>query len=65
MRFSWTISKQDCQPYSFGALIAYGDDTHEDGIGKEGGREAKKRKKRHKSCRRDVGNGGDLGGKRK
>ena len=24
-----------------------------------------KRKKPHKSCRRDVGNGGDLGGKRK
>ena len=30
-----------------------------------GGREAKKRKKPHKSCRRHVGNGGDLGGKRK
>ena len=33
------------------------------GIG-EGGGEAKKRKKSYKSCRRDVGNGGDLGGKR-
>ena len=31
----------------------------------EGGREAKKRKKPHKTCRRHVGNGGDLGGKRK
>ena len=31
----------------------------------EGGREAKKRKKPHKSCRRHVGNGGDLDGKRK
>ena len=39
-------------------------DGNEDGIG-EGGREAKKRKKPHKSCRRHVGNGGDLGGKRK
>ena len=29
------------------------------------GGEAKKRKKRHKSCRRDVGNGVDLGGKEK
>ena len=28
-------------------------------------REAKKRKKPQKSCRRHVGNGGDLGGKRK
>ena len=37
---------------------------NEDRIG-EGGREAKKRKKLHKSCRRHVGNGGDLGGKRK
>ena len=37
---------------------------NEDRIG-EGGREAKKRKKPHKSCRRHVGNGGDLGGKRK
>ena len=36
---------------------------NEDRIG-EGGREAKKRKKPHKSCRRHVGNGGDLGGKR-
>ena len=33
-----------------------------DGIG-EGGREAKKRKKRHNSVRRHVGNGGDLSGK--
>ena len=31
----------------------------------EGGGETKKRKKPHKSCRRHVGNGGDLGGKRK
>ena len=31
----------------------------------EGGREAKKRKKAHKSYRRHVGNGGDLGVKRK
>ena len=31
----------------------------------EGGREAKKRKKPQNSCRRQVGNGGDLGGKRK
>ena len=30
----------------------------------EGGREAKKRKKPQNSCRRQVGNGGDLGGKR-
>ena len=38
---------------------------NEDRIG-EGGREAKKGKKPHKSCRRhDVGNGGDLSGKRK
>ena len=29
----------------------------------EGGREAKKRKKPQNSCRRHVGNGGDLGGK--
>ena len=36
---------------------------NEDGIG-EGGREAKKRKKSH-NCRRNVGNKGDLGGKRK
>ena len=27
--------------------------THEDGIGEESGREAKKRKEPHKSCRRD------------
>ena len=31
----------------------------------EGGREAKKRKKPQNSCRRHVGNEGDLGGKRK
>ena len=37
---------------------------NEDRIG-EGGGNAKKRKKPHKSCRRHVGNGGDLGGKRK
>ena len=36
---------------------------NEDKIG-EGGGEAKKCKKPHKSCRRHVGNGGDLGGKR-
>ena len=39
-------------------------DSNEDGIG-EGGGGSKKRKKPHKSCRRDVRNGGDLGGKRK
>ena len=37
---------------------------NEDRIG-EGGREAKKRKKQKNSCRRHVGNGGDLGGRRK
>ena len=31
----------------------------------EGGRETKNRQKLHKSCKRDVGNGGDLGGNRK
>ena len=31
----------------------------------EGREEAKKRKKRHKSCRRHVENGGDSGGRRK
>ena len=36
---------------------------NEDRIG-EGGREAKKRKIPQNSCRRQVGNGGDLGGKR-
>ena len=36
---------------------------NEDRIG-EGGGEAKKHKKPHKSCRRHVGNGGDLGRKR-
>ena len=40
------------------------DNGNEDRI-EESGREAKKRKKPHKSCRRYVGNGGDLGGKRK
>ena len=39
-------------------------DGNEDGIG-EGGGKAKKRKKSRKSCRRDVGNGENLGGKRK
>ena len=37
---------------------------NEDRIG-EGGREAKKRKKPHKTCSRHVGNGGDMGRKRK
>ena len=37
---------------------------NEDMIG-EGGGEPKKRNKPHKSCRRHVGNGGELGGKRK
>ena len=37
---------------------------NEDRIG-EGGREAKKSKKPQNSCRRQVENGGDLGGKRK
>ena len=37
---------------------------NEDRIG-EGGREAKNRKRPHKSCRRHVGKGGGLGGKRK
>ena len=36
----------------------------EDRIG-EGGGEAKKLKKPHKTCRHHVGNGGDLGRKRK
>ena len=39
-------------------------DGNEDGIG-EGGREAKKRKKPHTSCRRDVGNGGNFAGNMK
>ena len=39
-------------------------DGNEDGIG-EGGGEAMKRKKPHKSCRRHVGHGVDLSGKRK
>ena len=38
--------------------------VNEDRI-REGGGEAKKRKKPHKGCIRHVGNGGDLGGKRK
>ena len=47
----------------------YGDedgngDWNENGVG-EGGGEAKKRKKPHKNCRRDVGTGGDFGRKRK
>ena len=37
---------------------------NEDRIG-EGGRETKKRKKTHKSCRHHVENGGDLSGKSK
>ena len=37
---------------------------NEGGIGK-GGRGTKKRKKPHNNCSRHVGNGGDLGGKRK
>ena len=40
------------------------DNGYEDSIG-EGGREVKKRKKPQNSCRRQLGNGGDLGGKRK
>ena len=36
----------------------------QDRIG-EGGGDAKKRKKPHESCRRDVGNEGDLGGEKK
>ena len=39
-------------------------DGNEDGIG-EGGEGAKKLKKLHKRYRRDVGNRGDLGGKKK
>ena len=39
-------------------------DKNEDGT-REGGGEAKKRKKPRKSCRRLVGNGGDLSGTRK
>ena len=38
-------------------------DGNEDGIG-EGGGKTKKRKKLHKTCRRHVGNGADLAGKR-
>ena len=37
---------------------------NEDRVG-EGGRDGKKRKQPKNSCRRHVGNGGDLGGKRK
>ena len=40
------------------------DNGNEDRIG-EGGRETKKRKKPQNSCRHQVGNRGDLGGKRK
>ena len=39
-------------------------DWNEDGIG-EGGEEVKKRKKPLKNCRQYVGNGRDLGGKKK
>ena len=38
-------------------------DGNGDGVG-EGGREAQKRKESHRSCRRHVGDEGDLGGKR-
>ena len=46
-----------------------GNGDEDDGNGNEdrtgeGRREAKKRKKPQNSCRRHVGNGGDLGGKR-
>ena len=46
-----------------------GDGDENNGNGNEvrigrGGRETKKRKKPQNSCRRHVGNGGDLGGKR-
>ena len=40
------------------------EDGNEDGIG-EGGEEATKRKKLDKTCRGDVGYGGDLEGKKK
>ena len=40
------------------------EDVDKDGIEKSGGK-AKKCKKPHKSCRRVVGNGGDLGGNEK
>ena len=40
------------------------EDGDENRIG-EDGREAKKRKKPQNSCRRQLGNRGDLGGKRK
>ena len=40
------------------------EDGNENAIAKRG-RQAKKRKKPHKSCRRHVGNGGDLDGKSK
>ena len=39
------------------------DNGNEERIG-EGGKEVKKRKKPQNNCRRQVGNGGDLGGKR-
>ena len=38
-----------------------GEDKNGDGIG-EGRGKAKERKKPYKSCKHDVGNGGDLGG---
>ena len=38
-------------------------DGNEDGIGESGGEEKKRKKPHNKSCRRHVGNGGDLGGK--
>ena len=40
------------------------DNGNENRIG-EGGREGKKRKKPHNSCRRRAGNGGDTGGNKK
>ena len=48
----------------------WSEDSSEDGNGNEdrigeGGRAVKKRKKPQSSCRRHVGNGEDLGGKRK
>ena len=45
-------------------MVDEDENGNEDRI-REGGGEAKKRKKPHKSCRRLVGNEGDLGGKRK
>ena len=46
-----------------GTGTRYNGNANEDRIG-EGGRETKKRKKPQNCCRRHVGNGGDLGGKR-